>query len=368
MDFQDERYVRLYIRNTPDWMAWPWEARALFPLLLRAVDRAGVLELGKHGERALASVVGLPVEVVTVGLAALVDDGCVSRQENVLCVVRYIEAQECRQSDRVRQQESRAKRALVAKSEGGVVTKRDMKSQNVMVESRNVTAGDKTSHDVTPYRTVPCRDQELLSGFPDDPPASEPVNCETKPAKPTVDKRTETASQDAFDLLFGKDTGSIPESRPDPKAAIDAQVTEVLTYWRGVVGMDRASIEGPKAEHRRKRIKARLKEKFTVEQLRQVADGAAKDPFLMGTDPKSKPGGYRDVETVYRDAAQCERLIALSAGNIPKQVPVNSGNVQQQVRPRPPPVEQLPKLPEKTAESEAAMKAALAGLFGRRTQ
>ena len=31
----------------------------------------------------------------------------------------------------------------------------------------------------------------------------------------------------------------------------------------------------------------------------------------MGTDPKSKPGGYRGIETVLRDAAQVERFLEL---------------------------------------------------------
>ena len=43
MDWANERYVRLYTRDTVTWKMWPWEARAIFPLLMRKVDRAGVL-------------------------------------------------------------------------------------------------------------------------------------------------------------------------------------------------------------------------------------------------------------------------------------------------------------------------------------
>ena len=37
MRWEDERYVRVYTRDTPEWCLLSWEARALFLLLLTAV-------------------------------------------------------------------------------------------------------------------------------------------------------------------------------------------------------------------------------------------------------------------------------------------------------------------------------------------
>lgn len=156
MDWSNERYVRVYLRDTPEWTLLSWEARGLFLLLLRAVDRAGVLELGRSGTRALASLLRMPVEVVDRGLEELLANGCLERHGEVLLVRNYIEAQEAAQSDKVRQAESRERRRAAARR--AEVTNRDDLSRNVTERherSRAVTSGHEASRDVTP--AVPCR-------------------------------------------------------------------------------------------------------------------------------------------------------------------------------------------------------------------
>ena len=58
MRWEDENYVRLYTRDTTDWKLLSWEARALFVLLMRKLDRAGILELGRQsgGQAALSEL------------------------------------------------------------------------------------------------------------------------------------------------------------------------------------------------------------------------------------------------------------------------------------------------------------------------
>lgn len=98
---------------------------------------------------------------------------------------------------------------------------------------------------------------------------------------------------------------------PDPKAVIEERITAVLVDWRTrVSGTPKAAIEGKAADARRKRIRARLSEGWTVERLADVVSGALKDDWLMGRDPNVRPEGYRDVESVFRDNSQCERLEA----------------------------------------------------------
>ena len=58
MRWDDERYVRLYTRDTTDWLALSWQAQGLFVLILRKVNRAGVIDLGRAGKRGLAAHVG----------------------------------------------------------------------------------------------------------------------------------------------------------------------------------------------------------------------------------------------------------------------------------------------------------------------
>lgn len=107
MDWASERYVRLYVRDTPSWVLLPWEARALWPLLLRKLDRHGRLDTGTHGVRGLAALVGLPLEVADAGIAALVEDGCASWDGSYVVARNYVPAQETRSNDAIRKQEQR---------------------------------------------------------------------------------------------------------------------------------------------------------------------------------------------------------------------------------------------------------------------
>lgn len=156
MRWEDERYVRLYTRDTIDWLNLSLEAQALFSLLLRKVDRAGLLPLGKHGERGVASAIGHPTRWDTIkpALDELLADGCIVVRDGVLLVPNFTEAQEARQSDKARQQKSRE--SARTKVQTGVpaneqsVTNRDE-------TSHAVTAGHTTSHGVTPSCAVPSR-------------------------------------------------------------------------------------------------------------------------------------------------------------------------------------------------------------------
>lgn len=57
MNWSDERYVRLFTRDTVTWLRWSFETRAIFCLMLRKVDRSGVLETGRAYGNAIVSEV-----------------------------------------------------------------------------------------------------------------------------------------------------------------------------------------------------------------------------------------------------------------------------------------------------------------------
>lgn len=65
---------------------------------------------------------------------------------------------------------------------------------------------------------------------------------------------------------------------------------------------------------RRKRIKARLREGYTVERLQAALRGALADNWIMGIDPKS-PRSYRGIENILRDGSQVERLEGLDGAD-----------------------------------------------------
>lgn len=125
MEWTNERYVRLYTRDTDDWLVLSWQAKALFPLILRKVDRSGFLST-KRGPVGIAAQTGVPIDVVTIGLLDLLRDGSVTECDGGYLLPNYIDAQEAPQSDAQRQKEHRERL-------------RDRKrSHNVTGESQNV--------------------------------------------------------------------------------------------------------------------------------------------------------------------------------------------------------------------------------------
>jgi hypothetical protein len=195
MRWEDERYVRFYTRDTPEFLALTWHARGLFGLVLRVVDRAGVLPVGKLGLKGVAVAVHAPWAEIEAPLGELLGDGCLAYDETrgAVFIRNYLAAQECPQSDRARKRASRERTAAsfggsVSASEnatealagdhdmrqsaavatnvhtqivnqGLVTTRDDIKSRPVTISGHNsgpnVTSGHAASHAVTPCRAVP---------------------------------------------------------------------------------------------------------------------------------------------------------------------------------------------------------------------
>jgi hypothetical protein len=180
VNWSDERYVRLYTRDTVTWRLWSWETRAVFSLLLRRADRSGVLDTGTTDKaQAMALILEIPTEVSARVLAALLDCGTMISTRTALVLPSFVDAQESRQSDRVRQAERRAKRALSAASieNHGTVCH---------TQSQTVTDGHTASQIVTP--AVPCRAEPAVPNQPEkiagSPSASPPQELNLAPSEP----------------------------------------------------------------------------------------------------------------------------------------------------------------------------------------
>lgn len=181
MRWEDERYVRLYTRNTPEWLALSWQARGVFALLMREVDRAGLIKVGKLGLKGVAVAIGARWPDIETAVAELLDDGCVRFDEGrqVVWIPNFIEAQEAVQSDAARKRTSRERarasmedRPSVSSNPGQTgqeVTIRDAPAENVTPghgESQPVTSGPEQSQEVTlccavPNLAEPNRDRAL---------------------------------------------------------------------------------------------------------------------------------------------------------------------------------------------------------------
>lgn len=170
MRWEDERYVRLYTRDTSDWLSLSLGAQGLLALLLRKADRAGIIELGRHGKRSVAVLIGHAHrwQEIEPSLDELLEDGVIEMRGDLLVFRNYIEAQTAAQTDRVRKDESRSRARDLARARaqistqghgpsrdvtpmgeyGQAVTNRDQESQNVTKShksSQAVTGGHKRS-------------------------------------------------------------------------------------------------------------------------------------------------------------------------------------------------------------------------------
>ncbi len=81
----------------------------------------------------------------------------------------------------------------------------------------------------------------------------------------------------------------------------------IFEFWQKKMGHKNAKFDSK----RKTRINARLKDGFTPKELCQAIVGATKDDWLMGRDKQSNRK-YDDIEHIFRDVAQVERLIELS--------------------------------------------------------
>jgi uncharacterized phage protein (TIGR02220 family) len=302
MRWEDERYVRVYVRDTVDWLALSWDAQSLFMHLLRKVDRAGLLPLGRHGKRAVAIAAGCPhlwQERIAPALEELLTDGCVVIQGDTLIIPNFLEAQETPQSDRQRKAESRARARELAAA--GSVTSRPDESRNV-TESHEpsvpVTSGHSVLCRAVPDRAVPNRAEEALS------PAS--------PPGPAPDSRNHESANSPPEK---------PPAAPQPSPRAEQQrqeEDEVFAYWQRVLGHPRAKLGKPD----RKRIRARLEEGHSLEDLKRVVDGCAASDWHMGRDPKNLGKRFDSLELLFRDAGKVAEFMARAPEQGPPVEPV----------------------------------------------
>lgn len=196
MNWEDESYVRVYTRDTTDWVMLSWEARCVFLHLLRKVDRAGFIYVGKHGLRGIAKMIDGPVDVVERAVPELVEDGCLEigthDNKRFIGIPNFVEAQSATKSPKQRQREYRAKRRDLLRA--GKITPEDFDGnheslQNVEHHNTSVQPGPKLSNLVTPSLAKPSQTKHIKARSGDKPRGQK-----------THEKRREF--MDAFHQLF----------------------------------------------------------------------------------------------------------------------------------------------------------------------
>jgi hypothetical protein len=99
----------------------------------------------------------------------------------------------------------------------------------------------------------------------------------------------------------------VSPERSLPNGLSGGAVERVFDAWRSEVNSPRSRLD----RKRSARIRSRLAEGFSPEDLMQAIRNRRNDPFLMGRNDTGRV--YDGIETLLRDAAQVERLMALTA-------------------------------------------------------
>lgn len=109
MDFADERFVRIYTRDSKTWLRWGWEGQTVFVLTMRKFDQTGRIDDVDDPVEDIALMAGLPVEVVRVGLPRILASGTFVRSQRAIECPNYIDGQTASRSDSARCREYRAR-------------------------------------------------------------------------------------------------------------------------------------------------------------------------------------------------------------------------------------------------------------------
>lgn len=192
MDWSNEVYVRLYVRNTTTWELLGFEGQTVLMHLMRRLDRSGVMDLeGLEPWEAAILHCRIPDAIARIGTSRLLERGVLLHAGNRLCMPNFKDAQEATKSDRQRARESRERRRIDTMTptdpnrpvtdrdipdvtnRDGAVTNRDVSSRNGTPASHAVTRGHGASHAVTLTSALLC--SALPCVAEEEPAATAPV-------------------------------------------------------------------------------------------------------------------------------------------------------------------------------------------------
>lgn len=167
-----------------------------------------------------------------------------------------------------------------------------------------------------------------VAGLPD---------CSLKKAIQTAFERFQKGELDSGSSLEGLSNGSgtLPEALPieeegeeeqegeqegEPSgrdASLSLQAQEVFDHWRqrmnkrGTVKFD---------DTRKRKVIGRLRDGYTVTDLKRAIDGCASLPWNMGLDPKTNGKTHNDLELICRDSKHVEQYRDAISGT-PEEAP-----------------------------------------------
>lgn len=231
VDWSNERYFRVYVRDTVTWNLLGYEGQTVLMHLGRRLDRAGVLDIpvGCTPEEAVRAVTAVPESVIAAGLPRLLKHEVFVVDDDRLLMPNYIDAQEATATNAERSRRHRARRKAAEKLDTATKryasdTKRD---GNDTKRDASATDSNAAQRGATPYRTVPS--------VPSVP--SVPAKEEEKESKEKKKKRGNSLSVELLrdvEYLFALWC----ELFGHPQAKLDSKREKLLAKWIKVFGRD----------------------------------------------------------------------------------------------------------------------------------
>jgi hypothetical protein len=156
VDWSNERYVRIYTRDTKTWKLLGWEGQAVLCLLARRFDRSGLLDDVRSGEDvALMIGGGFPEEIASIGLDRILKHNVMALTSGGLLWPKFMEAQEASKSNTQRQREFRDKRRAEAKVK--------VLSVSEYSESKPIAKPKRKTKIILPDSWTPTPDHEAIA-------------------------------------------------------------------------------------------------------------------------------------------------------------------------------------------------------------
>lgn len=116
-EWSEERWIKVFLVDSPRWLSLSWQARGLYVLLQRLCDRDGYVDLGPDSTAALSAILRAPEDEIRDPLRELHRSGLVVECGQALELPEHRDQQASRASGAARQRQYRQR---VTRSDEGV--------------------------------------------------------------------------------------------------------------------------------------------------------------------------------------------------------------------------------------------------------
>jgi len=305
-DWSNEPWRKLYTRDEPEWLMLSWQARGLFYELLKRVDRAGVMTLGRAGRIAIAAALSSSWDDdLSSAITELENDGSIVflDSETQLFVPNFAKAQCASTSNAERQRRKREKRSIS-------LDELSAEKHSCHEKKRHAMTRDDTRRHVETRKEEKRREEKrrdkkrggVGEGAPNGAPIFDP-GLGDNPDRPTL------APSLPLMAVFGAEGAEVPDETAKPVKAqpgagkdMSEKVQRVWNYYLAGWGKQFKRGNPPVlTEVRKRKIRARFKEGFSEEDLTRACDGLWGHRWHL-------ENGQTSPDLLFRDAKHVEQF------------------------------------------------------------